>query len=330
MKEERLTTSRVVLRSVAQRSVQEAVEEVMAACGWEELVRPGARVVLKPNLCMSVEAKVLGANTHAEITEAVCRVLLRRTRNVVIGEADHLRQKAERAFEASGYVEMARQLGVPLVNFSDMRWTQVECPPLGGPVGLPAALLDADVFITLPVLKTHALTYFTGALKNQWGCMPQYDRILMHQHLDPMLAWLQSVLRPALSVMDGIVGMEGRGPTNGKPRRLDLLLGSRDAVALDASAARLVGLDPARARHIVLSAEQGLGRMAEDQIELDGPWDAHRTQFEPAVLDGAVAAMNYMSRYRWFVRHVLERDSIFYPGRKVVQALRRARLVAGG
>jgi uncharacterized protein (DUF362 family) len=330
MKEEALSKSRVVLRSVARRSVAQAVEEVMEACAWEDLVRPHARVVLKPNLCMSVPAKVLGANTHAEITEAVCRVLRRRTRNVVIGEADHLRQKAETAFEVSGYVEMARRLDVPLVNFSDMRWRQVFCPPLGAEVGLPAALLDADVFITLPVLKTHALTYFTGALKNQWGCMPQYDRILMHRYLDPMLAWLQSVLRPALALMDGIVGMEGRGPTNGQPRRLDLLLASRDAVALDASAARLVGLDPPRARHLVLAAEQGLGRMAAEEIELDGPWDAHRTAFEPAVLDGAVAAMNYLSRYRWFVRHVLERDSIFYPGRKVVQALRRARLVAGG
>jgi uncharacterized protein (DUF362 family) len=325
-----LDKARVMLRSVARRSVSEVVEDLLAACGWEDLVPAGARVVIKPNLCMSVADKVVGANTHAEITEAVCRVLLRRTRRIVIGEADHLRQKAQSAFEVSGYVDMARRLGVELVNFSELPWTPVECPPLGAPVELPRVLLEADVFVTLPVLKTHALTYFTGALKNQWGCLPQYDRIVMHRHLDPMLAWLQAVLRPRLAVMDGIVGMEGRGPTNGKPRRLDLLLASRDAVALDAAAMGLVGLDVQRARHLVLAAGQGLGRFGEHEIELDGPWEAHRTQFEPAVLDRAVAAMNFMSRYRWFVRHVLERDSIFYRGRAVVQWARRARLLAGG
>ena len=322
--------SRVVLRSVAQRTVEQAVEELMAACRWEEVVPPGAKVVVKPNLCMSVASKVVGANTHAELTEAVCRVLLRRTRHIVIGEADHLRQKAQLGFAATGYLDLAQRLGVELVNFSDVPWTAVDCPPMGGTLELPRVLLEADVFITLPVLKTHALTYFTGALKNQWGCLPQYDRILMHRYLDEMLAWLQGRLRPALSVMDGIVGMEGRGPTNGRPRRMDVLLASRDAVALDVSAMRLVGLEPPRARHLVLAAEQGLGAFAEADIELDGPWDAHRTQFEPAVLDQAVAAMNYMSRYRWFVRHVLERDSIFYPGRMLVQWLRKSRVIAGG
>ena len=56
---------------------------------------------------------------------------------------------------------------------------------------LPRLLLEADLLITLPVLKTHALTYFTGALKNQWGCLPQHDRILYHRYLDPLLASLQ-------------------------------------------------------------------------------------------------------------------------------------------
>jgi uncharacterized protein (DUF362 family) len=321
--------SRVALRSVQERSVQDAVEELMEACRWEEIIAPGARVVIKPNLCMSVSHKVVGANTDMRLTESVIRVLQRRTTNIVVGESDHLRQKAQRGFEASGYLDMAQRLGVPLVNFTELPWRAVPCPPLDA-LELPEVLLDADVFITLPVLKTHALTYFTGALKNQWGCLPQYDRIVLHKHLDELLASLQGVLKPRLTLMDGIVGMEGRGPTNGKPRRLDVLLASRDAVALDVSAMRLVGLDPSRAKHLVLAAEQGLGRIAAEDIEEDGPWAAHRTQFEPAVLDGAVKAMNYMSRYRWFVRHFLERDTIFYPVRAVVQALRRVRLIAGG
>jgi uncharacterized protein (DUF362 family) len=321
--------STVVLRGVAGRNVFAVVEELMQACAWETWVPENATVVLKPNLCMSVESKIVGANTHAEVTEAVCRVLQRRTRRIVIGEADHLRQKAWKAFEASGYVELARRVGVDLVNFSEVAWTPVACPPLGS-LELPRMLLEADVFITLPVLKTHALTHFTGALKNQWGCVPHYDRILLHKHLDALLPTLHAILSPSLALMDAIVGMEGRGPTNGKPRRMDLLLASRDGVALDATAMRLVGLDPRKARHVMAAGRQGLGRVDSAAIEIDGDWARHATRFEPAVLDGAVAAMNYMSRYPWFVKHVLEKDSVFYRGRSIVRFLRRTHVVAGG
>jgi uncharacterized protein (DUF362 family) len=190
-------------------------------------------------------------------------------------------------------------------------------------------LLEADVFITLPVLKTHSLTYFTGALKNQWGCVAQYNRILLHKWLNPMLVSLQALLRPALAIMDGIVGMEGRGPVNGKPRRLGVALASRDAVALDATAMRLVGLDPERAVHVMMAAREGLGRFDVADIEVDGEWEKYSTHFEPAVLDWAQAAMNYMSRYRWFVKLALENDSVFGPGRALVQFLRRVGVVQG-
>lgn len=321
--------STVVLRSVAPRGAADAVEECLAACAWEELVPRNARVVVKPNLCTAVPDKCASSNTAPELTEAVCTVLQRRTRNIVIGESDGLRQTADEAFQASGYVELARRLGVELVNFTRSPWVKVDCPP-AGEIDLPRAVLEADVFITLPVLKTHALTYFTGALKNQWGCIPYYDRILYHKHLDPMLASLHRILQPRLAVMDGIIGMEGRGPANGKPRRMDIVLASRDGVALDAAAMRLIGLDPRRSRHIVLAAEQGLGRWEPDDLELDGDWHRHATQFEPAVLDKAIAAMDYMSRYRWFVKYALEKDFVFYPVRALVQVMRRVGVVAGG
>jgi len=191
-------------------------------------------------------------------------------------------------------------------------------------------MLTSNVFITLPVVKTHALTCFTGCIKNQWGCVPQYDRILLHQHLDPMLAELHVMFKPQLAIMDGIIAMEGRGPANGKPRRLDLLLASRDSVALDATAMRLVGLDPRQCRHLRMTAEKGLGRWEQEAIRVDGDWERHATQFEPAILDKAIAAMDYMSRYRWFVKYMLEKNFVFYPVRALVQMLRRVGLVEGG
>ena len=321
--------SRVALRGVESGDVRRAAIACMEACDWEALVPRDATVVIKPNLCTAVPEKVEASNTDPRLTAAVCELLLTRTKRIVLGESDGLRQTADEAFAASGYVEMARRLGVNLVNFTKSPWQPVSCEP-AGVLELPRALLEAEVFITLPVLKTHALTYFTGALKNQWGCLPQYDRILVHKYLDPLLVTLHRVFHPKLAVMDGVVGMEGRGPANGKPRRLDVLLASRDAVALDATAMRLVGLDPERSRHVMLTAAAALGHADARQIEVDGEMARHATRFEPAIRDKAIAAMDYMSRYRWFVKYALEKDYVFYPVRALVQVLRKVGVVEGG
>jgi uncharacterized protein (DUF362 family) len=321
--------SEVFLRGVAGRSVREIVAECMKLCEWESLVPRNASVVIKPNLCTAVPGKTHCSNTDPEITEAVCEILLQRTSNIVLAESDGLRQKADESFQASGYEAITKRLGIKFVNFTDSPWTKVECKP-AGLIGMPKILLDAEVFITLPVLKTHALTYFTGALKNQWGCLPQYDRILVHRYLDEMLVSLHRMLRPKFAVMDGIVAMEGRGPTNGKPRRLDVILASQDSVALDATAMRLVGLEPDRSRHIMMAEKEGLGHAQANAIRVDGDWAKHATRFEPAILDKAIWAMDYMSRYRWFVKYALEKDYVFYPVRALVQVLRKVGLVEGG
>jgi len=294
----------------------------MEFCDWRGLVGQGAHVVVKPNLCAASPEDAKAANTDIEVCRSVCRVLLEKTNRVSLVESDGIRYTAEQAYQASGYVEMAKEIGVPLVNLSKTKWVSVRCAPVGM-VEVPRMILDADVFITIPVLKTHGLTYFTGALKNQWGCLPQFNRIMYHKYLDQMLASLHRIFRPGLVVMDGVIAMEGKGPVNGKPRRMDIILASRDGVALDAAAMRLVGLDPTQARHTVLAANQGLGTMADDGIELHGEWQRHITQFEPATIDLANRVETYMSQYRWFVKYVLEKDLVYYPIRSTVNMIRR-------
>jgi len=131
-------------------------------------------------------------------------------------------------------------------------------------------------------------------------------------------------------VLVGFISMYGGGRPNGKPRGIDYIMASRDAVALDATGIRLIGLEPDRSRHVVLTAAAGLGRMQPNQIEVDGDWAQYATQFEPAIRDKAIAAMDYMTRYRWFVKYALEKDYIFYPVRALVQLLRRVGVVEGG
>jgi uncharacterized protein (DUF362 family) len=191
--------------------------------------------------------------------------------------------------------------------------------------GLARTWLEADAFVTLPVLKTHATTVFTGALKNQWGCVPRYDRILLHRYLHELVGDLNRLRPVTLALMDGLVGMQGRGPINGYPIDLGVLLASRDPVALDATGMRLIGLDPHTSRHVVHGGRIGLGQVDADRIAVDGPFDEVRTVAEPAVEDWAIKVMNRVARSEFLTRHVMLNDRVFYPVRKAVGALRRVK-----
>lgn len=316
--------SKVVVRSVDANGTDWAIRSVMEQLDWQSIVPVNAKVVIKLNLNTPEQDKVESANTSPEMVEALCRVLQERTKDISLVESHSYRYTAELGFTNTGYHGVSERLGVRLVNLSDS-----PCRPAGndllGP--LPSVFLDADVFITTPVVKTHALTYFTGSIKNQWGCVPRFDRIALHYALDELLVDLVRIKRPALCIMDGIIGVDGRGPTNGRPRRLGLVLGSPDPVALDATAMRLVGLRPELCRHVVLAHEMGHGEISEPAIDLDCPVDRNWKPFQPAELDWAVRWMNNLTKYAFFRKHILEVNAIFYPTKRLVGILRNMGIV---
>lgn len=316
--------STVVVRSARGRLLKEVVREVLDRLDWQGLVAPHSKVVIKVNLCSPRPEEIESADTSPELIRATCEVLLERTPHISIAEAHSYRFPAEMAFKNAGIYDLGQDLGVKVVNLSKEPCREVSHPLLGS---LPEILLSADVFMTMPTLKTHALTYFTGAIKNQWGCVPRYDRIALHHSLNQLLVDLNGILKPRLCIMDGIICMEGRGPTNGKPRRLDLVLASRDPVAMDATAMRLVGLNPLKCRHLVLASEAGQGVFDESGITVDTNVQRDWPDFEPAHLDWAVAWMNRLTKYTWFRERILSVDAIFYPTKRLVQVLRTVGIV---
>lgn len=321
--------SRVILRGTRNRGITVAVRECMEFCEWRRWVPRGGTVVLKPNLCTAVPEQIESSNTKLAVTAAVCEVLLEQTNKISVVEADHIRQTTELVYEATGYTELARKYGVSLLNLSKMPTVNCKCEPIGE-FALPRMLLECDAFISIPVLKTHALTYFTGVLKNQWGCVPiALDRIQHHGAIHEMLSSLHRLFHPQFSVVDATVCMEGRGPVAGKARRLDVILASQDGVALDATCMRLVGLDPSLSRHVVFAAKQGLGQIESKKIEVDGDWQKYATQFEPPPKDRLNTLMFKFSKYRWFTKYILGNDVVYYPVRAAVKLLRRAGIVSG-
>ncbi len=309
-------------------SAAPVVRELLEACRWRDLVAPNARVAIKPNLCTERKEQLRVANTSSEVVEAVCQVLIERTKNIAIVESDGARYKAEAAFENNGIYQIGQALGVQVVNLSNDELVEVADPRMKG-FGMARTWLDCDVFISLPALKTHATTVFTGTLKNQWGCIPRYDRILLHKYLHELIADINKLRPVSIALMDGMVGMQGRGPINGYPIELGALLASRDPVALDATAMRLVGLEPVTARHLVVANTRGLGAILKDNIRVDGPYESISRTVEPAAEDWAIKLMNVVARSSFLTKNLMLNDRVFYPVRRVVSGIRRARKLVG-
>lgn len=251
-----------------------ALEQVLEALGGlEGFVPRGAKVFVKVNLLPPPSTPEQAIITHPQFTEAVLKILKELTPHITVGDDVHSPQ----SFEAAGYRELCQRLGVELVNLREKGFEEVEVN--GGVldrVYIAKAVREAEVVINLPKLKTHSLTVFTGAIKNFYGVIPTGLRTRLHgEHPQPqdfsgVLVDIFSAVRPALTLMDGVVGMEGPGPANGRPRKIGVVLGSTDAVALDAVACRIIGIDPLRVWTTRIAHERGLGTADPKKIEIVG------------------------------------------------------------
>ncbi len=137
-------------------------------------------------------------------------------------------------------------------------------------------VLEADAIINVPKVKTHVLTGLTGAVKNLYGTVPGLQKTLFHKtypypkDFARLLVAIYRRVKPVLSVADGVVGMEGNGPSAGDPIELEFLAASADAVALDVVLCRALGLDPHHVVHLEAARQAGFGVPDWNDIVVDG------------------------------------------------------------
>jgi ferredoxin len=180
--------------------------------------------------------------------------------------------------------------------------------------------LSAGFIVNLPKLKTHGLTGMTGALKNMFGVIPGNRKAEFHlRHPDPvsfsrMLVDLNALMKAPLAVMDAVQAMEGNGPSGGKIVEVGLLIVSRDPVAMDAVACRIMGMDPMSLPLIALAEKAGLGAALEDRIELRGAGSrpARRRAFERAGRSPGSAVPPFLLR---FAKRIAVARPVIDPGR---------------
>lgn len=243
------------------RSTEYATEQIEAAVrhavellgGMSRFVQPGQRVLVKPNLLQASDpAKSI--ITHPTVVRAVVRLVQEAGAQVLIADNPFVPPISQRGwdslYERTGYAAIAAETGAEL-NESIVPLQRPH--PEGTLIKLvdtSSFLSEVDVVVSVPKLKTHGLMRYTGAVKNLFGTVPGTIKAGYHVKLQTaerfaaMLLDLVSFVRPALTVMDAVVGMDGDGPAAGQPFAIGAILAAPDPVALDVAALELVGHKP--------------------------------------------------------------------------------------
>jgi len=257
-------------------NVKRAVDAVlMDVGGIESLAKSGDRVLIKPNLLFG-KSPDKAVNTHAMVVRAVMERLADCGAKMTIGDSPSMGTAAGAA-KKCGISDVAKSFGVEVISFKDTGHVTAAEGRIYRHLPLSTDALDADVVINIAKLKTHAFMTLTLGVKNLFGCVVGMAKSQWHLKAgqDPlafarMLVEIDAAVSPALTIMDGVLAMEGNGPGSGDPRYLGMILGSREAVAMDRVILELLGESTDRLPVIQAAREMGHGATELSDIELRG------------------------------------------------------------
>lgn len=221
-----------------------------------------AAIIIKVNLCLLLGPET-GATVDPRVAKSLTRWLLQNfnPKEVIIAESDATHLSADMAFKILGWEEVFKNMErVTLLNLSKDDVVDV---PVNSDyqksVKMSKKFMEADYLISLAKLKTHIAQKMTCIMKNQFGALPEKYKIIHHQRLAEAICDATSARMPNLCFIDGLISMEGCGPTDGIPKKLGLLIIGNDAVATDHFCAKLMGFRPMSVPHLNLAIKRGLG-----------------------------------------------------------------------
>jgi uncharacterized protein (DUF362 family) len=247
--------------------VQEDTEEILKEAVRDANLRGKRKIFVKPN--MSHPEYMPGVVTNPALLRELVSLLRDGSAEVVVGESDGFNYSCRLAFEKTGIAEAVKEAGGTVINLSEDKVVKVNFSD-NGPLKqlfLPKTVLDTDAVVDVALMKTHEFAVYSGAIKNLFGCVPSNRRIYLHPYLPEVFYRLYTVFKPKLTIMDARVGIEGNGPTKGNPVKMDLMLASNDALALDVTAAKVMCLDWKQTYLSYIAAKTGLH---EEAIEVEG------------------------------------------------------------
>lgn len=222
----------------------------------------GSTIVIKPNLCSSRSSSGSGVTTDVRVVEAVVTYLIKHCNSykIKIVESNNV-GSAELAFKRLGYTELEKKYAnVELKNLSKDKTSKLILP--NGKklrtLEVPDTLLFMDYLISVAKLKRHVFERYTGIWKNQYGCIPDKSvRPYLHPFLTEILYDVNTVFWPDLSIIDGIVSLEGPGPIEGTPKPLNKIICSKNPLSADIVGAKIAGINHNNIPHLKYALKHG-------------------------------------------------------------------------
>jgi uncharacterized protein (DUF362 family) len=257
----------------SEANVKDAISRIFALLELSKIIKPGQKVLLKPNLLTSLPPDK-GVTTHPEIVKAVTEEVKDLGAFPFIGDSPGgTGLQYEKVLKETGM----KDIGIPTVNLEEKGMRKFKNP--GGkvdPIYISNVALSFDLIINIPKIKTHELTLITCGIKNMFGCVPGLNKVNYHldapspEEFSEALVDLFEKIPPAVTIADGIIAMEGQGPMSGKSRNLGILIASTDTVALDAVCSKIIGFEPLDIHTTKIAYQRGLGEADLEKIEICG------------------------------------------------------------
>jgi len=259
------SVSIVKCQTYDEKEVQNALRRSIDLIGGiDSFVKRGDRVLLKPNLLYG-KSPEKAVTTHPSIIRGVIQIVRENGGIPFLGDSPGL-GSALRVSEKSGIKRVSDAMDCPIVEFNRPVLPPERKGRIFKNIEIDQAIFEADVIINLPKWKTHAQMLLTLGVKNLFGCVPGPRKALWHlkagedhKIFAQMLVDIYLMIQPSLTILDGIVGMEGNGPNSGDPIPLGLILASRDPLNLDQIVCDLLGIPRESLLTNQVAFEQGLG-----------------------------------------------------------------------
>ena len=247
--------------------------------GWQKTKPPivkNKRVVIKPNLVeFSVKRPI---NTDVRLVKALVRFLQELgAREVIIAEGPGHRRDTEAVWRKAGYFDLKNEFNIPLIdlNYDDLQVIKTVSykDSLIKNLYLPKTILSADVIISVPKMKTHHWVGVTLSLKNMIGIVPGikygWPKNIIHWNkIEKSIVEINATIPTHYTVVDGVLGMDGDGPIMGSPKKVGALVMGNNALSVDATSARIMGLEPNKINYFQTAHKNKLGSLKMDDIVL--------------------------------------------------------------
>lgn len=255
--------------------IKTAVDEVIRQLGGlEDIIKPGYKVIIKPNLVATPTDRLSGGVTRWEVCKAIYEAVKAVGAEPMIAESAAAGADTEKVIEKCGYQQL-RDQGIPVINLKAADNAKYDFPVINGKVVEKLSsweiVRDADAIITVPVMKTHDQTEVTLGMKNCKGLISDVNKKKMHTlGLVEGVCDIIQTLKPVLEIVDGTYGQQGLGPIFGETKKMDLIVGSKDLVACEAVTSTIMGYDADEVGITVAAYNRGLGEKDLNNIEVIG------------------------------------------------------------